>query len=262
MASSSKRIARSVSSRRNAAEPVPHNDGTPKWRAGDRAQVRNQLVSAAGRVHTGAYPQLQRVDVNVRAPARRRRVLAFQQVEGAADGLAAGRRAGLVGDGGGVREGVPGEGRQVTRCLFGDGDERGQRGGALTRPGQRPPGVAAGGQPQFRVRRDRQSAGGEILHPVPLAGGNSGRRGRDQPARLICPDGAELGRAFHGQRGGGRAAAASRLGRGGLQQRRHLLVRIQRRGGQVPGSPVGLVVQGARRARRCAAARRAKGAEW
>ena len=113
------------------------------------------------------------------------------------------------------------------------------------RPGQRPPGVVAGGQPQFRVRRDSERPGGEILHPVPLAGGNGGRRGRDQPAGLVLGVGAEFGRAFQGQRGGGRTAAALRLGRGGLQQRSHVLVRVQGRGGQVPGSPVGLVVQGA-----------------
>ena len=56
--------------------------------------------------------------------------------------------------------------------------------------------------------------------------------------------GAEFGRAFHRQRGGGRAAAAPRLGSGGLQQRSHLLIRVQGRGGQVPGPPVRLVVQG------------------
>ena len=102
----------------------------------------------------------------------------------------------------------------------------------------------AGGQPQFRVRRDSEGAGGEILHPVRLAGGNGGRRGGYQPACLVPGVGAEFGRAFHGQRGGGRTAAALRLGRGGLQQRSHLLVGLQGRGGQVPGSPVWLVVQG------------------
>ncbi len=56
--------------------------------------------------------------------------------------------------------------------------------------------------------------------------------------------GAEFGRAFHRQRGGGRAAAALRLGSGGLEQRSHVLVRLQGRGGQVPGPPVWLVVQG------------------
>ena len=55
--------------------------------------------------------------------------------------------------------------------------------------------------------------------------------------------GAEFGRAFHRQRRGGRAAAVLRLGRGGLQQRSHVLVRLQGRGGQVPGPPVGLVMQ-------------------
>jgi hypothetical protein len=83
----------------------------------------------------------------------------------------------------------------------------------------------AGSQPQFRVRRDREGPGGEILDPVPLAGGNGGRRGRDQPAGLVCGVGAEFGR-------------------GGLEQRRHLLVGLQGRGGQVPGPPTWLVVQG------------------
>jgi hypothetical protein len=92
---------------------------------------------------------------------------------------------------------------------------------------------------------DRERPGGEILHPVGLAGGNGGRRGRYQPASLVLGVGAEFGRTFHGPRRRGRTAAALRLGRGGLQQRSHLLVGVQGRGGQVPGSPVGLVVQGA-----------------
>jgi hypothetical protein len=104
----------------------------------------------------------------------------------------------------------------------------------------------AGFHPQSGVGRGRQGPGGQLLHPVGLAGGNSGRRGGDQPAGLVLGAGAEFGRAFHGQRGGGRAAAALRLGRGILQQRSHVLVGLQGRGGQVPGSPVGLVVQGAR----------------
>ena len=91
-------------------------------RADDRAQVREELVSAADRVGAGAYPESQHI--NTRGPAGGRRVLAFQQVEGAADGLAAGGQAGLIGDSGGTPERVPGEGRQVTRCLFGDGDQR------------------------------------------------------------------------------------------------------------------------------------------
>jgi hypothetical protein len=86
--------------------------------------VRDELVSAAGRVSAGAYPQFVRVDIDARGPAGGRRTLAFQQVEGAADRLAAGGQAGLAGDGGREREGVPGEGRQVTRCFLGDGDER------------------------------------------------------------------------------------------------------------------------------------------
>jgi hypothetical protein len=95
-----------------------------KRRAGDSAQVGNQLLSAADWVDAGAYLQFQRAEVNELARAGGRRVLAFQQVEGAADGPAAGGRAGLVGDGGRVREDVPGEGRLATRCLFDDGDER------------------------------------------------------------------------------------------------------------------------------------------
>ena len=46
--------------------------------------------------------------------------------------------------------------------------------------------------------------------------------------------------------GGGRAAAVLRLGRCGLEQRGDVLVGSQGRGGQVPGSPVRLVVQCAR----------------
>ena len=43
-----------------------------------------------------------------------------------------------------------------------------------------------------------------------------------------------------------RAAAVSRLGSGGFEQGSYVLVRLQGRGGQVPGAPVRLVVQGAR----------------
>src|SRR5207244_8847510 len=45
------------------------------------------------------------------------------------------------------------------------------------------------------------------------------------------------------QRRGGRAAAALRLVSCGLEQRSHVLVRMQRPGCQVPGSPVWLVAQ-------------------
>ena len=102
----------------------------------------------------------------------------------------------------------------------------------------------AGGQPQSRVGGDSEGAGGEILDPVRLAGGDSGRCGGDQPACLVGAVGAEFGGAFHGQRGDGRAAALLRLGGGGLQQRSDVLVRLQGRGGQAPGPLVGLVVQG------------------
>src|SRR6204780_1324287 len=146
-------------------------------RADDLAQVREELVSAADWVGTGAYPESEHVDINARGPAGRQGTLAFQQAEGAVYGLAAGGQSGLGGDSGCTPEGVPGEGRLVTRCLFGDGDERGQRGGAPARPGQRPPGVMAGGQPQCGVSRDREGPGGELLDPVRLAGGNGGRRG-------------------------------------------------------------------------------------
>jgi hypothetical protein len=77
-----------------------------------------------------------------------------------------------------------------------------------------------------------------------LTGRNSDRSGRHQPPGLVGVDRAEFGRAFHGQRGGGRSAAVLRLGGGGLQQRSHLLIGLQCRGGQVPGPPVRLVVQG------------------
>ena len=55
----------------------------------------------------------------------------FQESKNAAYGLAAGGRACVVGGDGGVREGVPGEGRLIARCLFGDGQERRQRGGVV-----------------------------------------------------------------------------------------------------------------------------------
>src|SRR6185312_8553726 len=93
-------------------------------RAGELAQLRDELVPAADRVGTGAYPQFVRVDITARGPAGGRRTPAFQQAEGAAYRLAAGGHAGLVGDRGCTPERVPGEGRQVTRCVFGDGDER------------------------------------------------------------------------------------------------------------------------------------------
>ncbi|MGO9467584.1 MAG: hypothetical protein ACLQVF_25870, partial [Isosphaeraceae bacterium] len=185
----------------------PPQIGLFNGRAGDLAQVREELVSAADRVGAGVYPESQHVDINARGPAGGWRTLAFQQAEGAAYGLATGGQSGLVGDGGCTPERVPGEGRLVTRCLFGDGDERRERGRAPTRPGQRPSGVVAGGHAQSGVRCDRQGPGGEILHPVPLAGGNRGRRGRYQPACLVLGVGAKFGRAFQRQRGGGRAAA-------------------------------------------------------
>ncbi len=83
-------------------------------RAGDRAQVREKLVSAADRVGADAYPESQHVDISAPIPAGARRTLAFQQVEGTADGLAAGGQAGLVGDRGRTPERVPGEVRLVT----------------------------------------------------------------------------------------------------------------------------------------------------
>ena len=184
------------------------------------------------------------LDVQPHPPRGQARAQVLAQAEGTADGLTAGGHSGLVGDSGGTPERVPGEGRLVTRRLFGDGNERGQRGGAPARPGQRPSGVAAGCQPQSGVRRDSEGPGGEILHPVPLAGGNSGRRGGDQPPGPAPWAGAEFRGAFHGLCGGGRAAAVLCLGGGGLEQRGHVLVRLQCCGGQVPGSAVWLVVQG------------------
>ena len=90
--------------------------------------------------------------------------------------------------------------------------------------------------------RDSEGAGGEILHPVSLAGRNGGRRGGDQPPCSVCAAGAQLGRAFQRQRRGARAAAMLRLGSCGFQQRSDVFVGLQGRGGQVPGSPVWLVV--------------------
>ena len=183
--------------------------------------------------------------VAAQGSGRWRRALAFQQVEGAADGLAAGGRSGLVGDGGCVREGVPGQGRWSRDASSATEMSADRAAGALARPGQRRPGVAAGGQPKLGVRGDREGADGEILHPVRLAGGNGGRSGRYQPACLVCRVGAEFGRAFHGQRRGGRRRgvapgqrwppAAMPRARPGAGPRR-----------PVPGPPVGLVVQGVR----------------
>jgi hypothetical protein len=59
-----------------------------------------------------------------------RRPLVFQEPEDAVYSPAVGGRAGLADDDGRIRERVPGEGRLVTRCLFGDGEERRERGGA------------------------------------------------------------------------------------------------------------------------------------
>jgi hypothetical protein len=108
----------------------PPQRGLLDGRAEDLAQVREELVSAADRVGAGAYPKSQHVDVNARDLAGGRRALPFQQGESAVDGLAAGWRSGLVGHSGRAPDGVPGQHRQGTRCLFSDGDERRQRGAA------------------------------------------------------------------------------------------------------------------------------------
>jgi len=80
---------------------------------GDAAQVGDELVSAVERVGAGLYPELVRAGIGARAMAGGPGLLMFQEPENAAYGLAAGGRAGVVGDGGGIREGVPGEGRLV-----------------------------------------------------------------------------------------------------------------------------------------------------
>ena len=125
MASCSMVIARPDSSRSHAAEPARHRAGSSSGEPAICAQVRDELASAAERVGAGPYPE---------PPARRHQCAGgrpraaaprcFQESEDAADGLAAGGRAGLIGDGGCIREGIPGQGGQVTRCLFGDGQER------------------------------------------------------------------------------------------------------------------------------------------
>jgi hypothetical protein len=93
-----------------------------------------------------------------------------------------------------------------------------------------------------------------------LTGGDGDRRGRYQPPGPVCLVGAELGRAFHGQRRSGRAATVLRLGGGGLQRGSHLLIRLQCRCGQVPGPPVWLVVQRlGELAVRCGALREGRG---
>ena len=124
MASCSKRIARSDSSRSHAAEADSPQRGLFNGRVGDLAQVREELVSAADRVGAGAYPESAATLASMPGAWPAAGTLAFQQAEDAADGLAAGGRSGLVGDRGCTPERVPGQGRQVTRCLFGDGDER------------------------------------------------------------------------------------------------------------------------------------------
>src|SRR4029077_990209 len=68
-------------------------------RADDLAQAREEPVSADDWIGAGAYPESQNVDVNARDLVGERRALAFQQGQSAVDGLAAGGRAGLVGDG-------------------------------------------------------------------------------------------------------------------------------------------------------------------
>ena len=162
----------------------------------------------------------------------------------------------MIDDDGPIREGVPGEGRLVDRRLFGHGDERRKRGGAPAGVSQRPPGVTTGGQTQLGICGDGECPGGEVLNPVRLAGRNGGRSGAYQPPRLVLGIGAEFGGTLQRQRGGGRATPALRLSGGRLEQRRDLLVRIQRGGSQVPGSPVWLVVQGlGKLAVRCGALR-------
>ena len=221
-----------------------HRAGSSSGEPGRLAQVGDELFSAAERVSAGPYPEPVGGDVNGRVRAGPRQALLFQQAKNAAYRPAAGGRAGVIRGDGPVREGVPGESGVVTRCLFGDGKELGKRGGGLAGVGQRPSGVVAGDQPQVRVGRDRQGAGSEIVDPVPLAGGNSGRGSGDQPARPVLGGRAQFSRTFHRHRGGSRTTTALRLGRRGLEQGSHLFVRLQRRGGQVPGSPVWLVVQG------------------
>ena len=73
--------------------------------------------SVLARIQSQCEPGL-----GARAMAGRGGHLTFQESQNAAYGLAADGFPGLVGDGGCVRERVPGEGRQVRRCLFCEGD--------------------------------------------------------------------------------------------------------------------------------------------
>jgi len=91
----------------------PPQSGLFDGRADHRAQVRQELISAPDRVGAGAYPKSQHVDVNSLDLAAGRSALAYQQGERAVDGLAAGGRPGLEGDGGRASERVPGQRRQV-----------------------------------------------------------------------------------------------------------------------------------------------------
>jgi hypothetical protein len=94
-------------------------------------QVSDELASAAERVDARLYPEPVRARIDAQARAGGWEPLIFQEPENAAHGLAAGGRTRMVDDGGRIREGVPGEGRQVTRRFLGDGDERWQGGGGL-----------------------------------------------------------------------------------------------------------------------------------
>src|ERR1700761_7915974 len=100
--------------------------GLVKERTAALAQVPDQLASAAERVGARPYPEPARPGINPRAMAGGS--LSFQESENAAYGLAARERARMVDDGSRIREGIPGEGWEVTRCLFGNGDEGLKRG--------------------------------------------------------------------------------------------------------------------------------------
>ena len=112
MASCSQVIARSDSSRSHAVEAIRHKEGSSIGeptilRRYGRSWFLLPIGSALARIHSFSA-----LTSTCRGPAGGRRVLAFQQAEGAAYGLVAGGHAGLVGDSGCTPERVPGQGRR------------------------------------------------------------------------------------------------------------------------------------------------------
>ena len=128
-------------------------------------------------------------------------------------------------------------------CLRGDGEQCGERVGVPVGPHQRPADVQPGGDAQVRVRCQRQHRAASSRTQSACPAGRASSAAASSRRALSRLVGAELGGAFQGACGGGRAAAALRLGRAVFEQRGHVLVGFQRRRGQVPGVAVGLVAE-------------------